>query len=127
MKNLAINSQSDDSLRSRQEKKEARLEEIKEQAREFGKVSAKGVVPTGAPFPVASPETGYYGIPLLKEPQWKWEVPVYFFVGGAAGAAAVVGAMARYFGEDAKLVKDARWIAAVGGVLSPALLISDLG
>jgi len=38
------------------------------------------------------PERGYYGLPLLKEPVWTWEVPAYFFVGGAAGAAAVVGA-----------------------------------
>jgi formate-dependent nitrite reductase membrane component NrfD len=76
---------------------------------------------------VASPETGYYGIPLLKEPAWTWEIPLYFFVGGAAGAAAVVGAIASYTGADRKIVRDARWIAAAGSVLSPALLIADLG
>ncbi|PYX13067.1 MAG: polysulfide reductase [Acidobacteria bacterium] len=76
---------------------------------------------------MASPETGYYGIPLLKEPAWTWEVPLYFFVGGAAGAAAVVGAIADYTGADRKLVRDARWIAAAGAVISPALLIADLG
>ena len=68
---------------------------------------------------MASPETGYYGIPLLKEPSWTWEIPLYFFVGGAAGAAAVVGAIADYTGADRKLVRDARWIAAAGAVLSP--------
>jgi hypothetical protein len=73
------------------------------------------------------PETGYYGIPLLKEPQWTREIPLYFFVGGAAGAAAVVGAIANYTGADQKLVRDARWIAAAGSVISPVLLISDLG
>ena len=76
---------------------------------------------------MASPETGYYGIPLLKQPSWTWEIPLYFFVGGAAGAAAVVGAIADYTGADRKLVRDARWIAAAGAVISPALLISDLG
>jgi hypothetical protein len=76
---------------------------------------------------MASPETGYYGIPLLKEPSWTWEVPLYFFVGGAAGAAAVVGAIASYAGADRKLVRDARWIAAAGAAISPALLIADLG
>lgn len=106
---------------------EARLLEIRREAERQGAVTSPGVRPAGAPFPVASPETGYYGLPLLKEPQWQWEVPIYFFVGGAAGAAAVVGGMARYFGEDPQLVKDARWIAALGGVLSPALLIADLG
>src|SRR5206468_6800005 len=92
-----------------------------------GEVKAAGIRPSGSPIPMASPETGYYGIPLLKEPAWTWEIPLYFFVGGAAGAAAVVGAIASYTGADRRLVRDARWIAAAGSVLSPALLISDLG
>ena len=106
---------------------EQRLAEIRREAEQRGEVKAAGVRPTGSPFPIASPETGYYGIPLLKEPAWTWEVPLYFFVGGAAGAAAVVGAIADYTGADRKLVRDARWIAAAGAVISPALLIADLG
>src|SRR5437868_10473792 len=106
---------------------ERRLVEIRREAESTGKVVATGVRPGGAPFPQASPETGYYGIPLLKEPSWTWEIPLYFFVGGAAGAAAVVGAVADYTGADRKIVRDARWIAAAGSVISPALLISDLG
>lgn len=69
----------------------------------------------------------YHGFPLLKKPVWTWEVPAYFFVGGAAGAAALVGAVARRTGGNDALVRDARWIAAAGGALSPALLVSDLG
>jgi formate-dependent nitrite reductase membrane component NrfD len=69
----------------------------------------------------------YYDLPLLKSPVWTWEIPAYFFVGGTAGAAAVVGAVARATGADPRLVRDARWVAAVGGALSPALLVSDLG
>jgi formate-dependent nitrite reductase membrane component NrfD len=69
----------------------------------------------------------YYGQPFLKPPVWTWEVPIYFFVGGAAGAAAVVGAVARASGASDALVRDARWIAAIGGAASPALLASDLG
>ena len=106
---------------------ENRLVEIRREAEAKGVVSAKGVRPSGAPFPMASPETGYYGIPLLKEPAWTWEIPLYFFVGGAAGSAAVVGAIANYTGADRKIVRDARWIAAAGSVISPALLIADLG
>src|ERR1700720_1539401 len=101
---------------------ERRLVEIRREAESTGKVAAKGVRPSGAPFPIASPETGYYGIPLLKEPAWTWQIPLYFFVGGAAGSAAVVGAVAQYTGGDRKLVRDARWIAAAGSVISPALL-----
>jgi formate-dependent nitrite reductase membrane component NrfD len=69
----------------------------------------------------------YHDLPLLKPPVWTWEIPAYFFVGGAAGAAAVVGAVARASGASPALVRDARWIAAAGGAISPALLVSDLG
>ncbi|HET7220398.1 MAG TPA: NrfD/PsrC family molybdoenzyme membrane anchor subunit [Vicinamibacterales bacterium] len=71
--------------------------------------------------------SSYYGLPLLKSPVWTWEIPAYFFIGGVAGSAAVVGAVARAAGADPRLVSDARWLAAVGGAVSPALLISDLG
>ncbi len=114
-------------LRKPDLERERRLVEIRREAEQTGKVEVSGIRPAGAPFPKASPEGGYYGIPLLKPPQWTREIPLYFFVGGAAGAAAVVGAIANYTGADAKLVRDARWIAAAGSVISPALLISDLG
>src|SRR6266550_1920346 len=106
---------------------EQKLIEIRREAQQHGEVKASGIRPAGSPLPLASPETGYYGIPLLKEPAWTWEIPLYLFVGGAAGASAVVGAIANYTGADRRLVRDARWIAAAGSVLSPALLISDLG
>lgn len=107
--------------------REPRLDEIRRQAERQRPLQFVGQRPAGAPFPQASPENGYYQIPLLKEPPWTWEVPLYFFVGGAAGAAAVIGAIADYTGADRRLVRDARWIAAAGSVISPALLISDLG
>jgi formate-dependent nitrite reductase membrane component NrfD len=72
-------------------------------------------------------EKGYYGLPLLKTAGWKPSIPVYFFVGGAAGAAAVVAAAAELMGGEPRLARDARRIAAAGGLLSPALLIDDLG
>jgi formate-dependent nitrite reductase membrane component NrfD len=69
----------------------------------------------------------YYGLPTLKQPVWTWEVPAYFFVGGAAGAAATIAAAARVAGGRPELVRDARWIAAAGGAISPPLLVADLG
>jgi DMSO reductase anchor subunit len=70
----------------------------------------------------------YHDLPLLKPPVWTWEVPAYFFVGGAAGAAAVLGVAAQLAGPtNEKLVRDARWIAAIGANLSAPLLIADLG
>src|SRR5947209_10796994 len=106
---------------------EQKLVEIRRDAEQQGQVTVRRIRPAGAPFPKSSPKTGYYGIPLLKQPPWTWEIPLYFFVGGAAGAAAVVGAIADYTGADRRLVRDARWIAAAGAVISPALLIADLG
>ena len=46
---------------------------------------------------------------------------VYFFVGGAAGAAAVIGAVARWLGDDRELARDCRWIAAAGGTFGAAV------
>jgi hypothetical protein len=114
-------------LRESNSASESRLTQLREEARLRGRVEAEGIRPAGAPFPQATPQTGYYGIHLLKEPQWSWEVPVYFFVGGTAGAAAVIAQAARVTGAKTELVRDARTLAALGAVLSPALLISDLG
>lgn len=71
--------------------------------------------------------SSYYGLPLLKKPVWTWEIPLYFFVGGAAGVSAVVGFAARLMGANERLIRDARWIAAIGANLSAPLLIADLG
>ena len=68
----------------------------------------------------------YYGRPILKAPEWTWEVPWYFFVGGLAGASSVLSFAARLTGR-ARLADRTRLVAAVGAVVSPALLISDLG
>jgi len=106
---------------------EGRLTDIRREAAARGGVDADGIRPQGSPLPAGHRDDGYYGLPLLKPPVWTWEIPAYFFVGGAAGAAAVVGAVAQASGVNPTLVRDARWIAAVGGAASPALLISDLG
>ena len=107
-------------------RRERNLEEIRRQAETTRQlqVVSQSEKPS---FPRATPEDGYYGLPILKKPPWTWEIPLYFFVGGASGAAAVIGAMADYTGADRELVRHARWIAAAGSVISPALLIADLG
>jgi formate-dependent nitrite reductase membrane component NrfD len=77
----------------------------------------------------AEPRTNvseYPGRPVLKRPVWTWEVPVYFFVGGAAGASAALGLVADLAGERA-LARNARLSAAAGAAVSPLLLVSDLG
>jgi len=106
---------------------EQRLMSLRDEAERKGLVTATGIRPAGSPIPRASEETGYYGIPLLKEPQWTWEIPLYFFVGGAAGSSAVIAAMADWIGDDFELARHARWVATAGSALSSGLLISDLG
>jgi formate-dependent nitrite reductase membrane component NrfD len=68
----------------------------------------------------------YYGRPIVKEPTWTWEIPTYFFTGGVAGASAVLSSAARVTGND-RLARRALYIGAVADLVSPLLLISDLG
>jgi polysulfide reductase-like protein len=81
----------------------------------------------GEMIPHANAEVGYYGLALLKKPVWTLEVPVYFFVGGAAGAASVIAVMSDWLDGDETIARDAAWIAAGGSMVSAALLTADLG
>jgi hypothetical protein len=71
--------------------------------------------------------SGYYGAPVLKAPVWTWEVPLYFFVGGTAGMSAVIALSSLALHASVQIARTAVWIAALGAVLSPLLLVKDLG
>ena len=107
--------------------REERLLALRREAEQNGRVHGAGVRPGGSPFPVASPQTGYYGQPLLKEPQWTWMVPLYFFVGGATGSLGVIGSLADLAGHEKDLARNARTLATFGAVVSSVLLVADLG
>jgi formate-dependent nitrite reductase membrane component NrfD len=68
----------------------------------------------------------YYGRPILKEPVWQPEIPCYFFTGGLAGASSVLHLTARLAGNET-LARRTLFVAAAADVLSPVLLVSDLG
>ncbi len=68
----------------------------------------------------------YYGLPIVRRPAWTWEVPLYFFTGGTAGALAAASILARWSGQH-RMGRTARRMALAGALVSPALLISDLG
>jgi hypothetical protein len=103
---------------------EKRLEQLREKAWQEGVVPGRGVDVVGGPIPR---KPGYYGQPVVKPPVWTWEVPLYFFFGGIAGMAAVIASGAIVF-HHVDLARAAMWIAAIAGsVLSPILLIMDLG
>jgi formate-dependent nitrite reductase membrane component NrfD len=71
-------------------------------------------------------EHSYYGRPVVKEPVWKPEIPAYLFTGGIAGGCSLLHGFARVAGYE-RLAKTALYVGAVADVVSPALLISDLG
>ena len=75
--------------------------------------------------PAAQPRS-YYDQPILKAPEWTWEVPWYLFVGGLAGVSSALSAAAGLTGR-AKLQRRTRLVGAAGAFVGPALLISDLG
>jgi formate-dependent nitrite reductase membrane component NrfD len=68
----------------------------------------------------------YYGRPVIKEPVWTPEIPIYFFTGGLAGASATVAWLAELQGDE-ELGRRAWAVALAGVTVSPVLLISDLG
>lgn len=102
---------------------EKRLEELREQAWKEGVVPGKGVDVAGGPIPR---KPGYYGQPVVRPPVWTWEIPLYFFVGGAGGMSAVIASVAFTF-HHVNLARAALWLGAVASILSPILLIMDLG
>jgi len=111
---------------------EKRLEELREQAWKDGVVPGKGVDVAGGPIPR---KPGYYGQPVVKPPVWTWQVPLYFFMGGIAGMSAVIALAAVVFhhvdpslATNVGVARAAMWLAAAAGaILSPILLIMDLG
>jgi hypothetical protein len=68
----------------------------------------------------------YYGTPVVKEPEWTWEVPWYLFAGGLAGASSTLSALARLTGRR-RMAERATLVAAGAAAASPVLLIMDLG
>jgi hypothetical protein len=68
----------------------------------------------------------YYGRPVLKEPVWQPEIPWYFFTGGLAGGSSVLSLVARMAGNET-LARRSLYVGAVADIVSPALLVSDLG
>jgi hypothetical protein len=81
----------------------------------------------------ALPETDadptYYDRPVLKESVWSLDIPLYYFVGGAAGAALTLGAAAQLTRdrELREFSRNCHLIGIAGSTLGAAFLIHDLG
>ncbi len=68
----------------------------------------------------------YYGQPVIKEPVWTPEIPLYFFTGGLGGVAAGLALLAELRDND-ELARRGWGVALAAVGASPTLLISDLG
>lgn len=108
---------------------ETRLDQLREEARQKGRVEGAGARAAGGPMPNPSSsvnEPGYFGLPFLKAPVWEWMIAVYFFVGGLAGMSGLVAAAA-LIKHEFGLARIAMWSAGIGAILSVILLTADLG
>jgi formate-dependent nitrite reductase membrane component NrfD len=73
-------------------------------------------------------EKNYYGIPPIKHAHWTWQIPVYFWIGGIGAGVHLFATVAQLLGhEDRALVRTSRYTVLLTMILSPVLLIWDLG
>lgn len=71
----------------------------------------------------------YYDRPLLKQSVWSIDIPLYYFTGGAAGAALALGAAAQLGGNGdlRRFSKHCHWLGIIGSTAGAGFLIHDLG
>ena len=73
-------------------------------------------------------EKNYYGIPPIKRAHWTWQIPIYFWLGGIGAGTQLFATVAQFLGhEDEALKRASRYTVLVTMLLSPILLIWDLG
>ncbi len=73
-------------------------------------------------------DKNYYGIPPIKHAHWTWQIPVYFWIGGLAAGVQLFSTIAKLLGhKDEALFRTSRYTVLVTMMLSPILLIWDLG
>jgi hypothetical protein len=107
---------------------EDRLDALREEARRTGRVADRGVTTVGGPIPrEAAAVPGYYGLPIVKAPVWTWQIGLYLFVGGTAGMGGVLALVGMLTGQSLDFVSAALGVGLAGAVISPCLLIADLG
>ena len=77
-------------------------------------------------------DTTYYERPMLKPSVWSIDIPLYYFLGGAAGAALCLGAAiqlvaSRNDRELRRLSSVCHWTGIIGSTAGAGFLIHDLG
>ena len=73
-------------------------------------------------------DKNYYGIPPIKHAHWTWQIPVYFWIGGIGAGVHLFSTVAQILGhKDEALTRASRYTVLATMMLSPILLIWDLG
>src|SRR5258708_27046799 len=107
---------------------EDRLDKLREEALRNGRVAGSGIPIAGGPIPRdAASLPGYYGQGIVKPPVWTWQIGLCLFVGGTAGMSGVIALAGLLNGQPLNFVRAALGVALAGALISPALLIWDLG
>jgi formate-dependent nitrite reductase membrane component NrfD len=105
-----------------------RVKEIDDPSDVFSRITpAYDILKAAAPQGVAEP--GYYGLPMLKRPFWKWEIALYFFFEGISAGSYVLCTIAglrdrQRFGSTIRIGRVLSFLAMLP---CPPLLIADLG
>jgi len=81
---------------------------------------------------ITDADTTYYDRPLLKPSVWSVDIPIYYFLGGAAGAALSLGAAIQLVApaeqrELRRLSAICHWIGIIGSTAGAGFLVHDLG
>jgi formate-dependent nitrite reductase membrane component NrfD len=93
----------------------------------------KEITPTWESVPaIGGPDVTYYDRPVLKKSVWTIDIPLYYFLGGAAGAALTLGAAIQLVSDRRErrmrhLSAVCHWTGILGSTAGAALLIHDLG
>jgi formate-dependent nitrite reductase membrane component NrfD len=77
-------------------------------------------------------DTTYYDRPMLKQSVWSIDIPIYYFLGGTAGAAMTMGAAIQLVSPRGKhplrrISAICHWTGIIGSTLGAAFLVHDLG
>lgn len=75
------------------------------------------------------PRPGYYGVPAIHKPHWKWLIINYFFLGGISSASYVIAAFAGLSNSDENraISRAAHYVSFAALLPCPVLLALDLG
>ncbi len=104
------------------------IPEIHDSRDVFAKLMPAGDVERSA-TPEHLNQPGYYGLPILKRPFWKWEIALYFFFEGISAGSHVLCSIAQLTRNEKydTIVRQGRYLSFFTMMLCPPLLIADLG